>query len=82
MPGPGSEFFLVPGPAYNFLSPGPGRDKIFLLPRPGRGRDQKILNNRGWAGTGKIKNAGAGIEIFFTAGAGPGFKFFYCRGRD
>ena len=21
-------------------------------------------------------------RIFFIAGAGPGFKFFYCRGRD
>ena len=24
----------------------------------------------------------AGIGIFFITGAGPGFVFFYCRGRD
>ena len=31
----------------------------------------------------KMPGLGPGWDLnFFIAGAGPGFKFFYCRGRD
>ena len=69
--GQGSEFFFIAGvgPRYKFFY---CRDRaeiyIFLLPGPGLGRDQKFLNDRGQAGTGKIENAGAGIGIFLLLG--------------
>ena len=40
---------------------------FFLLPGPRPGRDRNFFI--------------AEAEIFFIAGAGPGFKFFYCWGR-
>ena len=80
---PGSEFFLLPGPGRNlnfFYCRGRNffyyRDRagiyIFLLTGPKLNRDQKFLNDRGRAGTGKIENNGAGPESEFFLLPWPG----------
>ena len=67
--GPGLEKLKMPGL-------GPGWDRNFFLPGPGRDFKNFIAG----AGIFFIAGAGAGLgsELFFIAGAGPGFNFFYC----
>ena len=45
MPGPGSEFFLVPGPGYNFFIAGAGPGLKFFIAEAGA---SSLLSTRNW----------------------------------